>query len=242
MTDMAGKHVFITGASRGIGRATAHAFANQGAQLTLTATKQENLQETAASINNPNLIDCDLSGLEATKDLAGQIATMAPDIFVCNAAITRDNLSIRMSDEDWDLVLRVNLRAAAILTTAACKAMMKKKWGRVILLSSIVGLTGNAGQANYTASKAGLIGFGKTMALEFAARNVTVNCIAPGFIDTDMTSGLKEDYKQALISQIPMKRMGTPEDIANTALFLASEAAGYITGQTISVNGGMLMP
>lgn len=243
MLNMNDKTVLITGASRGIGRAIAKLFDQQGANLVLTARTVDNLNETAQKLSKEAvLLQCDLSSDNEVQKLCESIISTSPDVVICNAGMPKDNLAIRLSDEDWNNVIQVNLKAVASINTIACKTMMRKKWGRIINMSSIVAHTGNAGQANYAAAKAGVIAMSKTMALEFAGRGITVNCVSPGFIETDMTSGLKEEYKKELIKKIPLARMGSVNDIANAVLYLASEEAAYITGQVLHVNGGMLMP
>ena len=244
MLDLTGKTALITGATGGIGRAIARTLHAQGATLALTDMNLNTLKAFASELNGrvfvyvANLSDGEsISNLisMAEKDL-GHI-----DILVNNAGITKDTLSMRMSDEQWEDVLRVNLTAGFRLARSVIPSMMKNRWGRIISMASIVGVIGNAGQANYAASKAGLIAMSKSMANELAGRNITVNCIAPGFIETPMTANLAEDVKKAMMDRIPAKRMGQPQDIANLVTFLSSEEAAYITGQTININGGMLM-
>ena len=238
----------VTGASRGIGNAIALALAGAGATVIGTATTAEGAQKFSAALSaqglkghgavldaaDPASIDALLAALEA----AGE----SPSILVNNAAITRDTLLLRMKPEDWDAVITTNLTSVFRLSKACVRRMMKERHGRIVNLTSIVGLTGNAGQANYAAAKAGLLGFTKSLAKELASRGITVNAVAPGFIDTDMTRGLSEAQKAALLAQIPMARLGAPEDVAAAVLFLASPQAGYITGETLHVNGGMYMP
>ncbi len=236
----------VTGASRGIGRAIAVALAQAGAKVIGTATSEAGAAaisaELAALGGRGAMLDvadaASVAALFAQLDAASEM----PSILVNNAAITRDTLVLRMKEDDWDAVIDTNLSANFRITKACLKAMMKARRGRIINISSVVGLMGNAGQVNYSAAKAGVLGLTKSLAREVASRNITVNAVAPGFIDTDMTRGLPEEHKQGLLAQIPAGRLGAPEDIAQAVLFLASPAAGYITGQTISVNGGMLMP
>ena len=238
----------VTGASRGIGRAIALALAGAGATVIGTATTAEGAANISAGllaagakgrgvvldVADPASIDAMVADLDAHEGL--------PTILVNNAAITRDTLLLRMKSDDWDQVIATNLTSVFRLSKACIKRMMKERRGRIISITSIVGSTGNAGQANYAAAKAGILGFTKSLAKELASRNITVNAIAPGFIDTDMTRVLADSQKEALTRQIPLARLGSPEDIAAAALFLASPHAAYITGQTLHVNGGMYMP
>ena len=238
-----GKRVLVTGASGGIGEAIAKTLADAGARIALHGTRREKLEALAADIPNSVVTPANLSdegGAEALfKDAEAQLGGV--DILINNAGITRDQLSMRMTDEDFAAVLNVNLGAAFKLMRAATRGMMKARWGRMINVTSIVGVIGNAGQANYAASKAGLIGLSKSMAQELATRNITVNCIAPGFISTPMTDALTEDQQKAMFTRIPAGRFGVPQDIASACLYLASDQAGYITGQTLHINGGMAM-
>jgi 3-oxoacyl-[acyl-carrier protein] reductase len=248
MTDMLEKDIaLVTGASRGIGNAIALALAAAGATVIGTATTQEGAQKFGAA-----LAACGLKGHGAVLDAADpasidallaalDAAGESPSILVNNAAITRDTLLLRMKPEDWDAVITTNLTSVFRLSKACVRRMMKERHGRIVNLTSIVGVTGNAGQANYAAAKAGLIGFTKSLAKELASRGITVNAVAPGFIDTDMTRGLSAEQKSALLGQIPMARLGAPEDVAAAVLFLVSPQAGYITGETLHVNGGMYM-
>jgi 3-oxoacyl-[acyl-carrier protein] reductase len=238
----------VTGASRGIGNAIALALGAAGATVIGTATTEEGAQKFGAALtaagckghgavldaSNPASIDALLAALDA----AGE----SPSILVNNAAITRDTLLLRMKPEDWDAVITTNLTSVFRLSKACVRRMMKERHGRIVNLTSIVGVTGNAGQVNYAAAKAGLIGFTKSLAKELASRGITVNAVAPGFIDTDMTRGLSEEQRTALLTQIPMARLGKPEDVAAAVLFLVSPQAAYITGETLHVNGGMYMP
>jgi 3-oxoacyl-[acyl-carrier protein] reductase len=236
----------VTGASRGIGQAIAQALAQAGARVVGTATSEAGAARITAELaplgGHGAVLDvgdkASVDALFAQLEAAGEM----PSILVNNAAITRDTLMLRMKDDDWDAVIDTNLSANFRITKACLKSMMKARRGRIISITSVVGLMGNAGQVNYAAAKAGVVGLTKSLAREIASRNITVNAVAPGFIDTDMTRALPEDHKQALLTQIPAGRLGSPQDIAAAVLFLASPAAAYVTGQTLSVNGGMLMP
>ena len=241
------KVAIVTGASRGIGRCTALALAKQGADLVVAARSLEPLQELVAEIEAMGRKALAVTGDAAvTEDAKNLIAAAVEkfgtvDILVNNAGITRDGLLLRMKDEDWDAVLDTNLKGAFVLIRAAAKYMSKQRSGRIINISSVVGEMGNPGQANYCASKAGLIGLTKSVARELARRSVTVNAITPGFIETDMTEDLPEKARQELIAQIPLGRLGQSDDVAQAVIYLASEHAGYITGQVLGVNGGMYM-
>ncbi len=244
MLNLSGQTALVTGASGGIGRAIAKKLHAQGAFVVISGTNKQALDELELELKDRVATAiCDLQDDDALNELIDQVynRTGKLDILVCNAGITRDNLSLRMNIEDFDIVMKVNLRSAFVLNKAAIKKMIKQRSGRIINISSIVGFTGNLGQANYTAAKAGMVAMSKSFALEVASRGVTVNCVAPGFIATPMTGKLKPEMQEELIKRIPCGRMGTPEDIANGVLFLASEEAGYITGQTIHINGGMAM-
>ena len=244
MSTLEGKKALVTGASGGIGEAIARIFHREGATVALHGTREERLNELSAELGDRTFVmPANLSDLEAAASLGkrAEEELEGVDILVNNAGITRDGLFARMSNEDWDDVLRVNLTAVFRLTKEITYPMMRRKAGRIINITSIVGVTGNPGQANYCASKAGMIGFTKSLAQEIASRSVTVNCIAPGFIASAMTDKLNEKQREGIMSAIPMKRMGEGEDIANAALYLASDAAGYVTGQTLHVNGGMAM-
>ena len=244
MFDLSGKRALVTGASGGIGAAIARALHGAGASVGLSGTREAPLQELAAELGERAFVlPCNLSDAEAVEALPKQ-ATLAMgglDILVNNAGITRDQIFMRMSDEDWAQVIDVNLTATMRLCRAVMRPMMKARWGRIINISSVVGATGNAGQANYAASKAGMIGMTKSIAAEVASRNITANAVAPGFIATPMTDKLTDDQKSKINSQIPAGRMGTPEEIAAAVLYLASPEAGYVTGATLHVNGGMAM-
>lgn len=244
---LTGKVALITGSAQGIGKAIAMTLAGEGADCVITDVNLDMAEKTAQEIGSLGCRSIAVRGNVAdSEDVAGlvkrSITEMGKiDILVNNAGITRDGLLMRMKDEDWDLVLDINLKGAFLCTRAVARPMMKQRSGRIINIASIVGAMGNAGQANYTASKAGLIGLTKTAAREMASRGITCNAVAPGFIDTAMTQGLSEDVKESLYAQIPMGRLGTSEDVARAVGFLASDGAAYITGQVIHVNGGMYM-
>jgi 3-oxoacyl-[acyl-carrier protein] reductase len=229
----------ITGASRGIGLACAQALASAGTRVILAARDAAKLEAASAAIPRSTWVTLDLSSQESIKAAFAQAGPV--DILVNNAAVTKDGLALRMKKDDWDAVLSTNLTGAFLAIQQVLQGMMKERWGRIINISSIVGETGNPGQANYVASKAGLIGLTKSLAQEIASRNITVNAIAPGFIDTDMTAVLSDQLKQNMLAHIPLKRFGKPEDVAAAVKFLASEEAGYITGAVLNVNGGMYM-
>jgi len=244
MFDLTGKSALITGASGGIGADIARALHSAGAVVALSGTRVEPLEALAAELGErSHVLPCNLSDAEAVEALPKQAieAMGAMDILVNNAGITRDNLFMRMSDEEWAQVLEVNLTSTMRLCRGALRGMMKSRWGRIINISSIVGATGNPGQGNYAAAKAGMVGMSKSLAYEVASRGVTVNCVAPGFIATPMTDKLNDDQKAAINVKIPAGRMGTPEEIAAAVLYLASNEAGYVTGATLHVNGGMAM-
>lgn len=244
MFDLTGKTALLTGATGGIGRAIAKTLHAQGANLILTDISAEGLEKFKAELGDRVAVFA--GNITEENDLKrlvkfGEEAFGNIDILINNAGITKDTLSMRMTDDMWDAVLQVNLTAGFHLTREVLPQMMKKRWGRIVSMASIVGVIGNVGQANYAASKAGLIAMSKSIAGEVAGRGITANCIAPGFIATPMTENLPDNVKQAMLDRIPMKRMGTPQDIANVVVFLASNESAYITGQTINVNGGMLM-
>lgn len=244
MFDLTGKCALVTGASGGIGGAVAKALHSQGATVTLSGTRAEKLEEAAAAMDGRvHIAPCNLSDLEAVDDLPKIAAEKMGGlhIVVSNAGVTRDTLMMMMKPEMWDEVIRINLTAYFRLTKSALRGMTKQRFGRIIGVASIVGVTGNAGQANYAASKAGMIGMTKSLAQEIASRNVTVNCIAPGFIATAMTDALNDQQKAAILAKIPAGAMGDPSDIAAAAVYLASDEARYMTGQTLHVNGGMAM-
>lgn len=244
MFNLTGKTALITGASGGIGAAIAKSLHAAGATIAISGTRQAVLEELKSQIeNNVHVLPCNLSNPEDVETLipAAEAAMGGLDILVNNAGITKDGLAMRMKDEDWQSVLDVNLTSNFRLCRAAMRGMMKKRWGRIINITSIVGVTGNPGQVNYVASKAGIIGMTKSIAQELAARNVTANCVAPGFIATPMTDVLNDKQKQAILARIPAGRMGGPADIAAAVIYLASEEASYVTGQTLHVNGGMAM-
>jgi 3-oxoacyl-[acyl-carrier protein] reductase len=240
-----GKAALVTGASGGIGGAIARTLHAQGAEVLLSGTRAAALEGLAAELGSrAKVLPANLGDPADTLRLATEAEAAAEggvDILVNNAGVTRDGLLLRMKDEDWDTVLDVNLGSAFRLTRALLRGMMKRRWGRVISISSIVGVTGNPGQANYAASKAGMIGFSKAAAAEVASRGITVNVVAPGFIETAMTDGLGEAQREKLLTAVPAGRLGTPADIAAAVAWLAAEEAGYVTGATIHVNGGMAM-
>jgi 3-oxoacyl-[acyl-carrier protein] reductase len=244
MFDLSGKCALVTGASGGIGDAIARALHGQGATVTLAGTRRDALEALRADLKErAHVAAADLSDSAATEQLVkdAEAAMGRVDVLINNAGLTRDTLAMRMKDEDWDRVLQVNLTAAFRLSRAVLRGMMKARFGRIIAVTSIVGVTGNAGQTNYAASKAGMIGMSKSLAQEVASRGITVNCIAPGFIATAMTDKLTEDQKAKILGAIPAGRMGAPSDIAAAAVYLASDEAAYVTGQTLHVNGGMAM-
>lgn len=244
MFDLTGKNALVTGASGGIGRAVAKALHAQGATVTLHGTRKEVLDELAAELKErAHVLTCNFSDAEAVEKLVpdAEAAMGQLDILVNNAGITRDGLVMRMKDQDfWD-VINVNLGTAFRLSRAAVKGMMKRRFGRIINISSVVGVTGNPGQVNYVASKAGLIGMTKSLAQELASRNITVNAVAPGFISSPMTDALTDDQKKRITDSIPLARMGAGDDVAGAVAYLASAEAAYVTGQTLHVNGGLAM-
>jgi len=244
MFDLTGKVALVTGASGGIGGAIARGLYAQGATVVLSGTRVAVLETLQSELGSrAHRAVCDLADAASVEALpkAAEAAAGPIDILINNAGITRDNLSMRMSNEEWDRVIAVDLTAAFRLSRAVLRGMMKKRWGRIVSITSVVGATGNPGQSNYAAAKAGLVGMTKSIAAEVASRNITVNCLAPGFVVTPMTDVLSEDMKKALLGRIPAGRLGSPEDIAAAVVYLASNEAGYITGQTLHVNGGMAM-
>lgn len=244
MFDLTGKTALVTGASGGLGEAIARALAERGATVALSGTRVEALEALAADLGgDTKVVPANLADGDAVAKLAkdAESALGRVDILINNAGLTRDQITVMMKEEDWQTVLDVNLTAAFRLSRAVLRGMMKRRWGRIVSITSIVGVTGNPGQANYAASKAGLIGMSKSIAAEVASRGITVNCIAPGFITSAMTDALPEARKEKLLSGIPMGRMGDAKEIAAAAVYLASEEAAYITGQTLHVNGGMAM-
>jgi 3-oxoacyl-[acyl-carrier protein] reductase len=245
MFDLSGKTALVTGATGGIGGEIARALHAQGALVVLSGTRQEALDALAGQLGERAVaVACNLSDPEAVDGLIAKAeeAAGAPiDILVANAGITRDGLLIRMKDEDWETVLKVNLESYFRLSRAAMKGMMKRRFGRIVGITSVVGVTGNPGQANYAASKAGMIGFSKALAQEVGSRGVTVNCVAPGFIESPMTDALNESQREAILTKIPSGRLGTGVDVAAACVYLVSEAGAYVTGQTLHVNGGMAM-
>ncbi|WP_166415938.1 3-oxoacyl-[acyl-carrier-protein] reductase [Cochlodiniinecator piscidefendens] len=244
MFDLTGKNALITGASGGIGGEIAKTLHGAGATVVLSGTRLEPLEALAAELGDrAHVLTCNLSDADSVEALpkAAIEAMGSVDILVNNAGITRDNLFMRMKDDEWDSVLNVNLTSTMRLCRGVLRGMMKARWGRIINISSIVGATGNPGQANYAASKAGMVGMSKSLAYEIANRGITVNAVAPGFIATAMTDKLTDDQKEKINVQIPAARMGNPEEIAAAVLYLASQEAGYVTGATLHVNGGMAM-
>lgn len=244
MFDLTGKKALVTGASGGIGRAIAAALAAQGAEVALSGTRTGALEDVAAEISGTtHILPANLSDLDAVDRLVPQAeeAMGGLDILVNNAGMTRDNIFMRMKDEEWDDVLKINLTAPFHLTRAAVRGMMKRRFGRIISITSVVGVVGNPGQGNYAATKAGLAGMSKALAHEVASRGITVNMIAPGFIASAMTDELNEKQQETILQKVPVARLGTADEVAACAAFLASDVAGYITGHTLNVNGGMVM-
>ena len=244
MFDLTGKTALVTGASGGIGGAIARALHAQGAVVALSGTRREALERLAADLGQRvHVCPCDLSDAASVETLvpAAEAAMGGLDVLVNNAGVTRDNLFMRMKDAEWDTVLAVDLTAAFRLSRAALRGMMKRRFGRIVGVTSIVGVTGNPGQGNYAAAKAGMIGMSKALAAEVATRGITVNCIAPGFIASPMTDGLNDKQREAILASVPMGRLGSGADIGAAAVYLASAEAAYVTGQTLHVNGGMAM-
>jgi 3-oxoacyl-[acyl-carrier protein] reductase len=246
MFDLSGMTALVTGASGGLGSAIANALEQQGARLAVSGSNVDKLENFRAGLGGDHVaLPCNLSDGAAVDQLVQQAVEALGgklDILVNNAGVTRDNLLMRMKDEEFEEVIRINLEAAFRLMRAAAKPMMKARFGRIISISSVVGVTGNPGQANYVASKAALIGMTKAVAQELASRNITVNAVAPGFMTSAMTDALNDQQREAILSRIPMGRMGSGEDIGSACVYLASREAGYVTGQTLHVNGGMVMP
>jgi 3-oxoacyl-[acyl-carrier protein] reductase len=242
--DLQGKNALVTGASGGLGGAIAKALHRQGAKVALSGTRREALEKVAAEIGGEaHILPANLADVQSVEGLvpATEAALGGLDILVNNAGITRDNLFMRMKDEEWEQVLAVNLTAAFRLSRACLRGMMRRRYGRIISITSVVGVTGNPGQGNYAAAKAGLIGMSKALAAEVASRNITVNCVAPGFIASPMTDALNDKQRETILAAVPMARLGEGADVAAAVVYLASAAAGYVTGQTLHVNGGMAM-
>ena len=243
MFDLCGKRVLITGAAGGIGKELSRSFLEVGANIILSGTNIKRLQSLKDDLNQEcEVYKCDLKNVDEINDLINFLdGSGGVDVLINNAGKTEDNLLMRMSDEQWEDIMLINLTSVMRLTRGIIRGMIKKRWGRIINITSIVALTGNPGQSNYVASKSGLTGFSKSLASEVASRGITVNCIAPGFIKTNMTDKLNENQTSSILNKIPMSRIGAPIDICSSAIFLASSYSNYITGQTIHVNGGMLM-
>ncbi len=241
--DLSGRSALVTGSTRGIGRGIAQTLSESGANVAVVGRDSATAEVVAGTMRSARGFGCDITDGVAVAALVEEVEKTfgAIDILVNNAGITRDNLLMRLKDDDWDAVLDANLKAAFVLTRAVSRGMMKRRWGRVINIASIVGLVGNKGQANYAASKAGLIGLTKSVAKELSSRNILANVVAPGFIETDMTASMTADARETLSKQIPLERLGTPSDIAGVVAFLASEHASYITGQVFVIDGGMVM-
>ena len=244
MFDLSGKRALVTGASGGIGAAIAETLHRQGATVTLSGTRRDALDALGQKLGvRVHVVPGDLADPAAPAAMvaAAEQAMGGLDILVNNAGVTRDTLVLRMKDEDWTTVIRVDLEAVFRLSRAALRGMLKSRWGRIVNITSVVGYTGNPGQVNYAAAKAGVVGLSKSLAQEVASRGITVTCVAPGFIQTAMTDGLTEEQKKRILDSVPLARLGTPADVAACVSFLASDEAGYVTGQTVHVNGGMAM-
>jgi 3-oxoacyl-[acyl-carrier protein] reductase len=244
MFDLTGRSALVTGATGGLGAAIAAALHRQGASVALSGTRASVLEELAGSLGSRAVVlPCNLGIKEEVEALvpAAEAALGKLDVLVNNAGVTKDNLFLRMKDEEWDAVIAVNLTAGFRLARAALKGMMRRRFGRIIGITSVVGVTGNPGQGNYAASKAGMIGMSKSLAAEVASRNITVNCVAPGFIETPMTDVLNDKQRESILGAVPVGRLGTPQEIASSVVYLASDEAAYVTGQTLHVNGGMAM-
>jgi 3-oxoacyl-[acyl-carrier protein] reductase len=244
MFDLTGRMALVTGATGGIGGAIAEALHAAGAVVTLSGTREDRLAELATKLGSrAHVLPCNLAdgaAVDALPDKAAEVMG-GLDILVANAGVTRDNIFMRLRDEDWATVIEINLTSYFRLSRSAVRHMMRKRFGRIVGITSIVGVTGNPGQGNYAASKAGMIGMSKALAIEVASRNVTVNCVAPGFIATPMTEALTDKQKEAILGRVPAGRLGAPKDVAAAVVYLASEEAAYVTGQTLHVNGGMAM-
>ena len=241
--DMQGRIALVTGSTRGIGRAIAETLIVCGARVVVVGRDRAKAEEVSEAIGGTGGFACDVSDPASVETLIADVEKSLGgiDILVNNAGLTRDNILFRLKNDDWDAVLNANLRGAFVAIRSASRGMIKRRWGRIINIASVVGIVGNKGQANYAASKAGLIGLTKSVAKELASRNVLANVVAPGFVETDMTAGMSQEARATLSQQIPLERLGTPADIAGTVAFLASDAASYITGQVIVVDGGMVM-
>ena len=243
MIDLENKKIIITGASGGIGNSITKILSESGAKILATGTKVEKLEKLKFKFKNVNILKFDISNTDKIEDFIENASSELGglDCIINNAGVTQDNLAIRMSFEEWKKVIDINLNSTFLLSKFAIKKMLKNKSGKIINISSVVGHTGNLGQANYTASKAGIVAMSKSLAIEYAKKNININCISPGFIQSEMTSKIDEKFKEIIISKIPSSRLGQPEDIANAVLFLASDLSNYINGETIHVNGGMYM-
>lgn len=244
MFELTGKTALVTGATGGLGGAIARALHKQGATVAISGTRKDVLDALAGELKDRvHVLPCDLSDKDQVEALVPQAeaAMQKLDILVANAGVTKDNLFVQLRDEDWDSVININLTATFRLSRAAMKTMMRRRFGRIIGITSVVGVTGNPGQGNYTAAKAGMIGMMKSIAKEYAKRGVTANCVAPGFVATPMTDKLNEKQREAIMTMVPANRLGTPDDIAAAVVYLASDEASYVTGQTLHVNGGMAM-